>query len=84
MNDKLKKPKNIRRRPNGPYAECPTCGYKLLKTPFCSHCGQAIDWSENATSDILEQKLTGILEAERERIGGKPIDKGNSSPVLRP
>lgn len=32
------------------YDACPTCGSKLDrwdKDPFCSKCGQAIDWSSN-------------------------------------
>ena len=57
MNDKPKKPINIKHRMNGTFAACPTCGYKVLKTPFCSHCGQALDWDKNTKTEDLPIKV---------------------------
>ena len=41
-----KKVKNIIKRPNGLYGNCPDCNHALLKENYCPRCGQAIDWSE--------------------------------------
>ena len=46
-----KKVVNYRRLQNVVKGQCPMCNLNMLKFPYCSRCGQKLDWEEGGTSD---------------------------------